>query len=208
MVKYFDYFPQTIYNDKKVVDITKKVNFVESVKKNITLLKPYTVNEGEKPEDIAYFYYGTMDYYWLILLINDITSYYEDWVKDEDTFNKYLIKKYAEKSGDKKGYDVISWTMNETILDNVLYYVDGEGKIFSKDTIIIDNVPKYEYQHLNTPEGQKYLLETYLNSVVGFRPFRIYEYEYLNNEQKRNIVLVDERYVSKVLGEFQQKMGK
>lgn len=190
------------------VDITKKVNFINEAKKDITLLKPYTVNDFEKPEDIAYFYYGSIEYYWIILLINDIINYYEDWVMDESTFQKYLTKKYKAKSGNKIGYDVVAWTMNETIMDNILYYVDDEGKIYSKDTVIINNVPKYDFKYMYTIEGQKYLLETYLNKDLNVRPFRIYEYEYLNNEQKRNILLIDAKYINRVISEFTRKMGE
>lgn len=207
MVTYFDYFPSINYKDKKVVDITKKVNIVETAKRDITLLKPYTVLDGEKPEDIAFYYYGSIDFYWLILMTNDMLNYYEDWVMDDNTFQKYMIKKYAKDSGNKKGYDVIVWTMDETSMDNILYFVDKEGKVFSKDTVIIDNIPKHEWKYLKTKSGQKYLIETYLNKVMDVRPFRIYEYEYLNNEQKRNILLIDSQYVSRVLSEFVQKIG-
>ena len=80
--------------------------------------------------------------------------------------------------------------------------------MYSKDTIIIDNIPKYDWKYLKSKSGQKYLIDTYLNSIENVRPFRIYEYEYLNNEQKRNILLIDSQYVSRVLGEFIQKIGE
>ena len=39
-----------------------------------------------------------------------------------------MIKKYEEESG-KSGYDVIAWTQNETINDNILYYYTDTGVV-------------------------------------------------------------------------------
>ena len=74
-----------------------------------------------RPEDIAYYYYGSTDYTWLIYLANNIVDPYHQWPLSQENFNKYLIEKYAAKSG-KTGYEVIDWTQNETIDENILYY--------------------------------------------------------------------------------------
>ena len=208
MPKYFDYFPQMIYNGKKVVDITRKAQIIDSVKKDITVLKPYTVNDGERPEDIAYYYYGTMDYFWIILMTNHITNYYEEWVMDAQIFEKYLIKKYAVQSGNKNGYDVIAWTMNQTIMDNILYFHDNEGNVVSTDTVIINHVPEYDWHYRKTTNGRKYLMSTYINNIPQLTPFRIYDYEYGQNEERRNIYLIDKDYVSKVVLDFENTIGK
>ena len=207
MSKYFDYFPKIEYNGHIITDITVKSNLVNSAKQDLTLMMPYRVNDGELPEEIAFHYYGTMDYFWIVLMANNITNYYEGWVKDENTFNKYLMRKYKEQSGNKLGYDVIAWTMNQTLLDNILYFFNEKDEIVSVDTAIIDNVPK-SYHHLRkTKDGQKFLLDTFINPNKNYRPLRIYEYEYLNNENKRDIYLINKTYVDKVIGDFISSLG-
>lgn len=203
MPKYFDYLPKTTYGGKKAVNITKRTAFIKEYLKDVTLMLPYTVGEGERPEDIANIYYGTIDYYWIIMMANNMNNYYEDWVMDMTTFENYMKAKYADQSG-KVGYDIIAWTMNEKILDNVLYYIDSNGNTISLDTIIIDYVPKIYWNERNTIEGQKFLIENFLANLENLRPLRIYEYESINNENKRNIVLINKLYINKVIEDFKK----
>lgn len=121
MSNYFSKFPLIQYNEIFVRDITRRNNFVETNLSNPYLFLPYTVKEGEKPEDIAYDYYGSVDATWLVLLANGILDPYGEWYKSEEHFNQYIMKKYEKESG-KTGYDVIAWTQDETILDNILFF--------------------------------------------------------------------------------------
>jgi hypothetical protein len=121
MSNYFSKMPNISYSGIQVKDITRRSAFISSVLANPYAYLPYTVKEGEKPEDIAYYYYGSVDYTWLVLLANNIVDSYYDWPLDDRDFNEYIIKKYESISG-KKGYDVVAWAQNENINDNILYY--------------------------------------------------------------------------------------
>lgn len=206
MPKYFEFFPKTTYKNKSIINISHRTAFVEEYLKDITLMLPYTVNDNEKPEDIAYYYYGSIDYYWIVLMANKMYNYYEDWVMDADTFEKYLIKKYSDQSK-KSGYDVVAWTMNQTILDNVLYYFDEDGNTISTDTIIINHVPKEYWDQRNTITGQKFLLDNFIGNLAGYKPLRIYDYETQNNENKRSIVLVNKIYIDRIINDFKKSFA-
>lgn len=121
MSDYFSKFPNIQYQNAFVKDITRKSKFVDKYLSDPKVFLPYTVQEGERPEDIAYYYYGTVDGTWLVLLANNIIDPYFDWYMDEEQFNKYLIEKYRDESG-KEGFEVIDWTKNQTIQDNVAFY--------------------------------------------------------------------------------------
>lgn len=121
MSNYFNNFPIINYDGVNVRDITRRNHFISPNLNNPYLFLPYTVKDGEKPEDIAYYYYGSVDYTWLVLLANNIIDPYHDWHLSEDNFNKYLMDKYKERSG-KTGYEIVDWTKNETITDNIFYY--------------------------------------------------------------------------------------
>lgn len=121
MSQYFSKFPVIKYNKIDAVDITRRSTFVERNLSNPYIFLPYTVKEGERPEDIAMLYYGSVDYTWLVLLANKLLDPYYDWPLDDSDFHNYLIKKYADESG-KEGYEVVDWTRNQTINDNILYY--------------------------------------------------------------------------------------
>lgn len=118
---YFDQFPVIKYNNVSVKDLSRRVRFIELARSNPYVFLPYTVKDNEKPEDIAYYYYGSTDYTWLVYLANNIIDPYSDWPLTNDNFNNFLINKYAAQSG-KTGYEVVDWTQDQTRTDNILYY--------------------------------------------------------------------------------------
>lgn len=122
MTKYFENFPIIEYQGRKVRDITRRNFFAKSVSNNPYLFLPYTVKEGERAEDVAQFYYGSVDYLWLVYMANGIIDPYHQWPMDERTFNSYLIEKYAERSG-QIGEAVVDWIRDESNDENILYYV-------------------------------------------------------------------------------------
>jgi hypothetical protein len=121
MAKYFENFPIVEYNGKVMRDITRRNQLVKTLTTNPMLFLPYTVKQNERAEDIAQFYYGSVDYSWLVYMANQIIDPYYEWPMDEETFNNYLIAKYEELSGET-GDDVVDWTKDDTITDNIVYY--------------------------------------------------------------------------------------
>ena len=120
MTKYFENFPKVTYEGKEIRDITRRNQFIKNVSTNPLVYLPYTVKEGEKPEDIAEWYYGSTDYTWLVLMSNNIMDPYHQWPKSTQEFNDYLIEKYAEQSG-KNGNEILEWAQEDRE-DNIVYY--------------------------------------------------------------------------------------
>lgn len=178
MSKYFTHIPKIIYNNEISRDITKRTKFIENLIRKPYLFLPYTVQDGEKPEDISYLYYGTVKYTWAVCLANGIYDYYNDWVLSERDFEKTMIDKYETYSG-KKGYDVLDWIRSSSNANNILHYVHNQ-------------------------EDYKITKETYdlINNQGDFSAVRIYDYEYDLNEKKRNILLIDSSYITRIEKEF------
>lgn len=120
--EYFRNLPQITYNKVLVRDVTRRVNFLKQTIENPYVFLPYTIQEGEKAEEIAYHYYGDANYVWLVYLANNIVDPYHEWPMDEETFHNYLIDKYQSQSGGRKGWDVVAWAQDQTIEDNIVYY--------------------------------------------------------------------------------------
>lgn len=118
---YFSNFPTTQFGTVDLLDITRKARLDKIVKENALAYMNYTVEEGERPEDVAFYYYDDPSYAWLVLLANNIIDPYTHWPKDMRTFEEYLKVQYEEKSG-TTGDAVIEWTKNATIGSNIEYY--------------------------------------------------------------------------------------
>ena len=121
-MKYFENFPLIEYEGRKVRDISRRASFIKALSNNPYVYYPYTVSEGERAEAVAQFYYGSVDYVWLVYMANNIIDPYHEWPMDPQTFNEFLVEKYTEESGEV-GEDVIDWTRDEGNDDNIIFYV-------------------------------------------------------------------------------------
>lgn len=97
---YFNEFPLYEYDftgkgqdAKLVTDILRRVALRSKVRANTLVMDKYDIRDGETPEIIADKYYGSPEYHWVIVLVNNITSWY-DWPLDSVAYNKYLQDKY------------------------------------------------------------------------------------------------------------------
>lgn len=121
-MKYFENFPIIEYEGRRVRDISRRASFVRALSNNPYIYYPYTVSEGERAEEVAQFYYGSVDYVWLVYIANNIIDPYHEWPMDPQTFNDYLVDKYTEESGEV-GEDVIDWTRDPNNDNNIIFYV-------------------------------------------------------------------------------------
>jgi len=121
-MKYFENFPTINYNGRRVKDITRRSAFLTAVQNNPYVYYPYTVSSNERAEDVARLYYGSVDFVWLVYLANNIMDPYHEWPMNENTFNDYLVDKYAEQS-QQTGEDVLDWIRDPGRDENIIYYV-------------------------------------------------------------------------------------
>jgi hypothetical protein len=121
----YQYYPKILYSvnefDKiKAVDITKsaKVKNLILSSSDSNYLRRYVVQNGERPDIVSFKLYDSPKYEYLLLLVNNIVSIYDDWPKDYETFNKYIEEKYGS----------ISYAMS-----NYAYHYTSEGVIVSEE---------------------------------------------------------------------------
>jgi Base plate wedge protein 53 len=84
------------YNTKRAIDITTSIKVKELIKSYRGILsRPYVVQNGERPDQVSFKFYGTTDYDWAIMMVNDMYSIYDDWPKSSVALNNYIIEKYG-----------------------------------------------------------------------------------------------------------------
>ena len=105
-MSYFSRFPLLAYditnteNYKLLPDILRRVKLRALVKSGAMLFDKYDVKEGEKPEDIAYKWFGDAELHWVILMTNNITDRYYGWPLTQPQFKEFLTDKYGAGSED------------------------------------------------------------------------------------------------------------
>lgn len=94
-VNYFKNFPVVQYGQHAVRNIILKGKIGKDLIQSYDAFYPYTIKTGETPTSLAYDYYGSIEYVWLIFLVNDMVDPYYDWPMEEDIFNEYIANKYG-----------------------------------------------------------------------------------------------------------------
>ena len=92
---FFKHFPVISYSNNVCVNLLAKVGFRKSLDKSYYTFHPYTIEEGDRPDTIAYLYYGDPGYDWIVYFSNDIVDPYYDWYMDQNTFDRFIESKYG-----------------------------------------------------------------------------------------------------------------
>ena len=100
-MSYFSRFPMMVYdvknndNYKLLPDILRRVKQRNAVASGQFIFDTYDVRNGEKPEDIAYKWFGDAQLHWVILMTNNITDRYYQWPMNGVQFQAFLEDKYS-----------------------------------------------------------------------------------------------------------------
>lgn len=182
MEKYFDKFQKIAYTfdeDKYYLlsDITRNVRFKKELLKDIQLYQVYNIVDGDTPERISEKLYGTPFYHWVIILLNEM----EDWVNDfslgYSDFNRYIVDKYGS----------VAYAKNTTH-----HYENSEGLIVFYDPL------------LDTVGDNRGLVYRESDGTLP-KPVTIYDAEEKANDEKRKIKVLHTRQLDAIMqryGEF------
>jgi len=105
-MSYFSKFPMMIYDikgdkvRKLLPDILRRVKLRALTKSGGMLFDKYDVKEGEKPEDVAYKWFGDAELHWVILMTNNVTDRYYGWPMNSVQFAEFLTDKYGAGNED------------------------------------------------------------------------------------------------------------
>ena len=104
-MSYFKRFPLMVYdmkddgNYKLLPDILRRVKQRNAIKQGQFVFDNYDVRDGEKPEDIAYKWFGDAQLHWVILMTNNVTDRFHQWPMSQPQFQEFLEDKYDNPDG-------------------------------------------------------------------------------------------------------------
>ena len=191
MSEFFQHYPQINYDisglkpakTKSAINIMVRSKIKSMVLDNIVAYFPYTIPEAERPDITAYKEYGDVKYTWLIFLINDIHDPIYQWPLNAREFGAYIKNKYGTLSYAQSTVHHYEQTIRERV------EATSTSDPIPKATIEVD-------------------LTTYNTLAVGSRKVvYYYNWEVDRNEAKRDIKLIDSRYVAGMLAEHSEKFS-
>ena len=186
MSEFFRNYKTFFYNIDKVkpvrgtlaTNLLSRVNINNEILKNISSYYPYRIKEFERPDIIAHQYYGSSDYTYLIFLANQIQDPLYDWPLFGDELKKFIEEKYGSIDSARTGIHHY-----EKILRSGSNATADTSKILEKVAIV--NKETYDV-----------LSETERKIIYN------YDYEIMKNNEKKEIVLIDNTYSKQIMNEL------
>ena len=85
---------------KLLPDILRRVKLRSGLRSGAFMFDNYDVVDGERPEDIAFKWFGDAEYHWIILMTNNVTDRYYQWPLSQPQFQEHITDKYGAGNED------------------------------------------------------------------------------------------------------------
>ena len=172
-----------------VKNFFKRAALEEDILDNLAFHTKYKIRGDDRPDNVAYDFYGNSNLDWLVLTCNNIVNIQTEWPLLQNDFDRFLLDKYGS-------YEA---------LNDTHHYKTQEIKN-SKDVIIVPgglqcssdySVTYYDY---NTGQEKIVLSRDCTTAVTN------YEYEAELEDYKRNIYLLEPRYLNVIRNDLDAAM--
>ena len=196
MSNYFNQIPDFDYvsrlPDAKISDYITVKNFFkrgklrEDIFQDISIFTKYQVKGDDRPDNVAYDFYGDSTLDWLVLTCNNILNVYDEWPMTQNNFENYMLEKYLS-------YDNINAVHHyeTTKVTNTL------GAVIVPAGLEVDS--NFSVSFFDDEIGgmtTKYPVSTITNL----------QYEENLQTQRRNIFLLEPRYLNVVKDDLEEMM--
>ena len=205
---YFNTLPKIRTTDTKgngitLTNIMARAEILQQLLSNPLMFYTYDVQEGDTPDIVATKYYGDPYRFWMVLFSNQILDPQWGWPLSSQQFTAYLNDKYTEAAN---GHPVLSYTQGTiyeyrktvTTTDNITLQSTSQTYIIDQSDYLVLNTGSTQFTF---PDGT-----TAVRTVTG-QAVSIYQYEYEQNEAKRNIKLINSIYAPQFESQFKSLMG-
>jgi len=197
MPSYFRYVPEFDYvsrtSDKNISEyitvknLFKRGKLREDIFGNLTYFTKYQIVGDDRPDNVAYEVYGDETLDWLVLLSNNILNVQTEWPLTQQAFDNFLTNKYGT-------YENFFGTHHyETI-----QVQDSGGTTIVPAGITVPSNYSVEYYDN--------ILNQYQTATNITTAITNYDYESKIENDKRNIFLLKNDYISIVLNDMEEIM--
>jgi hypothetical protein len=203
--EYFRKVPDFEYVNRlpnsKIGDYIQVKNFFKRGKirpdifQNLMFFEKYKIVGDDRPDNVAYEFYGDANLDWIVLISNNILNIQTEWPLTQTLFDTYLFEKY------KVVGDTETDTYNR-IYNGIHHYettraTNSSGAILVKEGLMVDE--NYSLTYYDE------LISAY-STTYPVTPITNYEYEEKIEDNKRNIFLLKTRYLNVIIDDMDDIM--
>lgn len=188
MDNFFKHYPLVQYgntvSNTVAVNIFAKIAFQKTIQQNFEVFHPYTIQEGDRADTIAYLYYGDSGYDWLVYYSNNVVDPYYDWYMDSNSLNRFIAEKYQSLTNARRKIKFFrsNYIADDSMISPTTYNAlsANQKRFWSPVNGINNNIIRYERKKeeviFQTNKTQQ------LNvSLVGNTSFTADEYVFQQN---------------------------
>ena len=144
-----------------------------------TIYDNYYIKNAQRPDEISYELYDDEQYYWIILQINDITDYWNQWPLHDNELEEYINQKYVTE----EKADAVRFYQTEPQYDADGYVIYPGGIRVMEDFVYPPQL------------GIPYQPPTAVTNR---------QYEWGLNDLKREIQVVQPKYISDFVRDYER----
>lgn len=196
-MQYFDTLPKVVYTNNGVsqiyTNLMARASVMPEFLKSPSIYYKYSIQEGDTPEIIAAKYYNDSYRYWIVLFTNQLLDPQWDWPLTGQTFENYMIKKYSEVNPKNVVHHY----------EKTIKQYNTASMITTENTVVIDDV---DYQIQDNMSYVAFIGGEEVQFQITKTAISLYEHEYKLNETKRDINLLNVRYVEELEKQLKKLM--
>lgn len=172
----------------KVKNLFKKGKLREDIFQNVAVFEKYQIRGDDRPDNVAFSFYGDSKLDWLVLTCNNIINIQSEWPMRQSEFDAFMIEKYGDYN---------------TLFNGIHHYEtteikDSAGVVMMQAGLKTDSTFAFSYTDTRSDT-----LFTLSNIAVGVTN---YDYEVALEDDKRNIFLLKSRYLSVIRDDLEEMM--
>jgi len=196
MSNYFSYLPDFEYVSRypgaKISDYAPVKNFFkkgylrDDIFKDVTVFTKYKIEGDDRPDNIAQKLYKDPNLDWIVLLSNNIINIQTEWPLTQYNYDNFLIDKY----GNYEALNAVHHYESKEIKDSTGVIVFPKG-------MTVDQNFSFIFTDLGTGKTVK--------RTPGM-PITNHQYEDRLQDNKRNIFILKEEYISVAIDDLKEIM--
>ena len=164
-----------------VKNLFRRVKLRDDLQNVFTLFEKFEIRQGERPDTVAEYLYGSADLDWVVMLTAGIINVRDQWPLSDADLYRYAENKYGDE-------------LNSTRFYETTEVKDSSGRLILPKGKVVDSGFTIPNPANNT---------TTLNPVTGISN---YEYEVRKNDDKRFIYTLKPEYLQLYLGDMRRIM--
>jgi len=164
-----------------VKNLFRRVKLRDDLQNVFTLFQKFEIRQGERPDTVAEYLYGSTDLDWVVMLTAGIINVRDQWPLSDAELYRYAENKYGDE-------------LNSTRFYETTEVKDSSGRLILPKGKVVDSGFTIPNPANNT---------TTLNPVTGISN---YEYEVRKNDDKRFIYTLKPEYLQLYLGDMRRIM--